>query len=63
MYHWKEQLPSMDTTRVDNTYLTELNMDVRVRRVATQMTILPGTTSEGTKKDIQAVKTNNMLGT
>ena len=46
-----------------NDYLTELNMLVSVRRVVTQITILPGTTSEGTKKEIHAVKTNSMLGT
>ncbi len=37
--------------------LTELNMDVRVRRVVTQRTIRPGTISLGTRKDSQATVT------
>ena len=48
--------------RLKALYLTELNIEVSVSSVVTQMTILPGTTSEGTKKDIHAVKTNKMLG-
>ncbi len=38
-------------------HLTELNMEVKVKSVVTQRTILPGTMSLGTRKDSQATVT------
>ena len=43
-------------------HLTELNIDVNVRRVVTQRTILPGTISLGTRNDNQATNTKIILG-
>ena len=53
---------SMKLQAYQSVYLTELNIEVRVRSVVTQRTILPGTTSLGTRKEIQATTTNIMLG-
>ena len=44
------------------TYLTELNIEVRVSNVVTHSTILPGTMSLGTKNDNHATSTKIILG-
>ena len=51
------------TTIICNiSHLTELNIDVNVRRVVTQRTILPGTISLGTRNDNHATNTKIILG-
>ena len=51
------------TTIICNiSHLTELNIDVNVRRVVTQRTILPGTISLGTRNDNHATDTKIILG-